>query len=63
MEKIKIPCDRVGGCMDAYDGDSVSITFMLSRNVHSPVTHQLAHALTTMCDHDIGVVVKDEQGG
>ena len=58
MEKLMIPCDRGG--MPAYEGDSVGITFMLSGNVHTPVTHGLARALTTFCDHDIGVVVKDE---
>lgn len=58
MEKLMIPCER--GYVPAYEGDSVGITFMLSGNVHTPVTHNLSRALTTMCDHDIGVVVKDE---
>lgn len=44
--------------MKAHHGDSVGITFMQSGNTHTPVTHGLARTITTMCDHDIGVVVE-----
>lgn len=52
---LRIKCDRGG--QNAYEGDSVGITFAKKGNVHSPVTHQKARTITTMCDHDIGVVV------
>lgn len=45
--------------MKGYEGDSVGITFVKSGNVHTPVTHGLARTITTMCDHDIGVIVED----
>lgn len=50
-----IPCHS--GTMPARDGDSIGITFMLSGNVHTPVTHGLSRTITTMCDHDIGVCI------
>lgn len=44
--------------MRGYVGDSVGITFAKSGNVHTPVTHGISRTITTMCDHDIGVVVR-----
>lgn len=60
-ERIMIKCNRDCGYIEAFEGDSVGITFMISGHVHTPVTHQISRTITTMCDHDIGVVVKDER--
>lgn len=60
MEYLLIKWNR-SEPMKAYKGDSVGITFMLSGNVHTPVTHNISRTITTMCDHDIGVVVEYEQ--
>ena len=57
---INIKCNRDGGFIRAYEGDSVGITFAKSGNVHTPVTHLISRTITAMCDHDIGVVVRDE---
>lgn len=40
----------------AYEGDCMTITFVKS-GCHTPILHGLAKTITTMCDHDIGVVV------
>ena len=47
--------------MKAYSGDSVGITFAKSGSSHTPVTHQISRTITTFCDHDIGIVVKDDK--
>lgn len=54
-DSLSIPC--YNGSKEAYEGDSVGITFAKSGRVHNPVTHSVSRAITTMCDHDIGVVV------
>lgn len=47
------------GVVEAHLGDCVSLTFGMSKkNVpHTPVKRSVCKSLTTMCDHDIGVVV------
>lgn len=60
-ECLHIKCSREGGYMEAYEFDSVGITFAKSGNVHSPVSHDVCRTITTFCDHDLGVVVKDER--
>ena len=58
---IQIRCERKCGYVNAYVGDCVGITFAVGGHAHNVVTHEVSRALTTMCDHDIGVVVKDER--
>lgn len=55
---LAIPCSR-DEPMEAREGDSVGITFMKSGNTHTPVTEGVSRTITTMSDHDIGVVVKE----
>ena len=53
------------GIVEARDGDCVSITFGMSRvNLpHTPVMFGgILKSLTTMCDHDIGVVLDEPRG-
>lgn len=53
-----------GDTVSATDGDCVSITFGLSESgCHTPVMKDTAKTITTMCDHDIGVVVSDPEDG
>ena len=59
---ILFKCDRAEP-MRGYAGDSVGITFAKSGNVHTPVTYGISRTITTMCDHDIGVIVEDEKEG
>lgn len=56
VPRLAIPCDRQSGVVYAYDGDCVGITFMAGGKAHNVVSHGVSRALTTMCDHDIGVV-------
>jgi hypothetical protein len=53
---LLIPC--WAGRMEAREGDSIGITFMLSGTAHTPVTEGMSRTITTMSDHDIGVCVK-----
>lgn len=55
---VKIKCSRDKGYMEAKEGDSIGITFAQSGNTHTPVKEGISRTITTMCDHDIGVVVK-----
>ena len=50
------------GVVDAMPYDCVSLTFGMSKVVlpHTPVMRKICKSLTTMCDHDIGVVIEDE---
>ena len=47
------------GKVYAVGGDCVSITFGMSLKSppHTPVMRGILKSVTTMCDHDIGVVV------
>ena len=51
------------GIVEARPFDCVSLTFVMSKAVppHTPVMPNVAKTVTTMCDHDIGVVIEDEQ--
>lgn len=48
------------GVVIAKEGDCVSLTFGMSKSSlpHTPIMTDVAKTITTMCDHDIGVVVK-----
>lgn len=61
-KSIRFPTTH--GIVEAYDGDSVSLTFGMSRKSlpHSPIMHGVSETITTMCDHDIGVVVDEDSG-
>lgn len=51
------------GIVEAHEFDSVSLTFGMSTKSkpHSPVMmNGICKTITTMCDHDIGVVIADE---
>ena len=50
------------GIVTAKPFDCVSLTFGMSKTTlpHTPVMERISKTITTMCDHDIGVVVKDE---
>lgn len=53
------------GIVLAHEHDCVSLTFGMSKTTlpHAPVmSGGVCRTITTMCGHDIGVVVKDEQG-
>lgn len=61
LNYIKIKCNQKQRFIKAYEGDSVGITWAKSGNARTPVTHQISRTITSMCDHDIGVVVEDEE--
>lgn len=51
------------GIVEAHEFDCVSLTFGMSKKTipHTPVMmNGICKAITTMCDHDIGVVVSNE---
>lgn len=65
MKKKTIKFLSSHGIVEGREWDCVSLTFGMSRKClpHTPVMSQgVCRALTTMCDHDIGVIVSDEQG-
>lgn len=53
---LEFRVDKSVGTERGYDGDSVGITFAENGKAHSVVSHGVARALTTFCDHDVGVV-------
>ncbi len=61
MEAIRIKCDRINGYVEAREFDCVGITFARSGKAHNVVSRGVLRTITTMCDHDIGVVVHDER--
>lgn len=66
MEKKTIKFISSHGIVHGYEGECVSITFGMSKNGINGLPHTptmkggLLKSLTTMCDHDIGVIVNDE---
>lgn len=59
METIRIKCDRKGGYVEAIEFDSIGLTFAKSGKAHNVVSRHVLRVLTTMCDHDIGVVIHE----
>lgn len=57
MDSIKFLSSH--GVVEAKFGDCVSLTFGMCRTnlPHTPVKKSVCKSLTTMCDHDIGVIV------
>lgn len=49
------------GPVEAKENDCVSLTYGMSliSPQHSPVMKNYAKSITTLCDHDIGIVVRD----
>lgn len=60
MDSIRFKSSH--GIVLGYEGECCSLTFAKKDNVHTPVMRGgLSKTITTMCDHDIGVIVKDER--
>lgn len=65
MKKKTIKFLSSHGIVEGKEFDSVSLTFGMSKKnlPHTPVmSGGVCKTITTMCDHDIGVIVSDEQG-
>jgi len=51
--------DKYAGYEWGYDGDSIGITFATNGKAHSVVTKGIVRTITTMCDHDIGIILDE----
>lgn len=62
MEKETIKFISSHGIVEAKEFDCVSLTFGMSARTlpHTPIMVAICKTITTMCDHDIGVVIADE---
>lgn len=51
----------IHGVVEGHEGDCVQLTFGLSRVwvPYAPISEGIAKTITTMCDHDIGVIVDE----
>ena len=51
------------GMVEGHCGDCVSLTFGTSEKAipHTPVMPRICKTITTLCGHDIGVIVEDER--
>lgn len=56
MRKPFITFHSSHGPQRGCHGDSVALTFAKSKDVHTPVMRGMCKTLTTMCDHDVGVI-------
>lgn len=58
---LLLPCDRKGGVVRGYVGDSVGITFAKSGKAHNVVSRGECRTITASCDHDLGVIVDERR--
>lgn len=56
---LLFPVDKSDGYERGYAGDSVGITFATNGKAHSVVSRGISRTITTMCDHDIGVILDE----
>lgn len=57
--KLDIPNSQ-GKKIEAGHGDSIVLSRLQSQSARMPVMRGVSMALSTYCDHDIGVVVDDD---